>query len=127
MIRVMIVDDHAFVRAQVIAALQAADGIVLVGECADGAEVSSLADAVRPDVVVMDVRMPVTSGPAATVDLMTRQPATRVLMLTGSASPRAISESVQAGAVGLLVKGGAAHQLIDAVRTVADGGTVWPG
>jgi DNA-binding NarL/FixJ family response regulator len=126
MIRVMIVDDHAFVRARVSATLQGADGIDVVGECADGADAPGLADSVRPDVVVMDVQMPVTSGPAATVTLMARQPATRVLMLTGSATARTIRESARAGAVGLLLKGGAAHQLIDAVRAVADGGTVWP-
>jgi DNA-binding NarL/FixJ family response regulator len=126
MIRVLIVDDHAFIRAQVTAILQGVEGITVVGECADGTDVPSVADQVHPDVVVMDVHMPVTSGPAATVDLMARQPGTRVLMLTGTTSARAVSESARAGAAGLLLKGGAADQLIDAVRTVADGGTVWP-
>ena len=62
-ISVLVVDDHSFVRAQVTGVLHGADGIEVVGECADGAEVVSMAALVRPDVVLMDVRMPVVSGP----------------------------------------------------------------
>ena len=66
---------------------------------------SSMAALVRPDVVLMDVRMPVTSGPDATRDLLASQPASRVVMLTGSVSASVVAESAQAGAVGFLVKG----------------------
>ncbi len=126
MISVLVVDDHSFVRAQVTRVLHGADGIEVVGECADGAEVVSMAALVRPDVVLMDVRMPVVSGPTATRDLLASQPSSRVVMLTGSVSASVVEESARAGAVGFLVKGEYPSRLIDAVRTVAAGGTAWP-
>jgi len=126
MISVLVVDDHSFVRAQVAGLLTNAGGIEVVGECADGAEVVGMAARVQPDVVLMDVRMPGTSGPDATRDLLASRPASRVVMLTGSASARVVAESAQAGAVGFLVKGDDPNRLIAAVRTVAAGGTAWP-
>jgi DNA-binding NarL/FixJ family response regulator len=73
----------------------------------------------------MDVRMPIKSGVEATRDLLAVAPHARVLMLTGSPTPGAVLDSAQAGAVGLLLKGGDADLLIQAVRTVAAGGTAW--
>src|SRR6478752_138081 len=125
MTRVLLVDDHAFVRAQIGEILTATPDLEVAGECSDGADVlSALADA-APDVVLMDVRMPIKSGIEATRDLMAVAPHVRVLMLTGSPTPGAVLESAEAGAVGLLLKGGDADLLIDAVRTVAAGGTAW--
>ena len=85
MISVLVVDDHSFIRSQVRGVLHGADGIEVVGECADGAEVVSMAALVRPDVVLMDVRMPITSGPAATRDLLASRPASRFLILSALA------------------------------------------
>src|SRR6476646_3796993 len=85
-----------------------------------------MAARVQPDVVLMDVRRPVVSGPTATRDLLASQPASRVVMLTGSVSASVVAESARAGAVGFLVKGDDPDRLIDAVRTVAAGGTAWP-
>ncbi len=126
MISVLVVDDHPFVRAQVKGVLGRADGIEVVGECADGADVAGLAATVDPDVVLMDVRMPVTSGTAATRLLMADRPGSRVLMLTGSMTSKIVAESESAGAKGFLLKGGDPDVLISAVRTVAAGGTAWP-
>jgi len=126
-IRVLIVDDHDLVRAGLSDLLGDADGIVVVGECADGAEVPDVAPRVQPDVVLMDVQMPRVNGPDATRTLLTRQPTVRVLMVSASTSSRALAESVAAGASGYLLKGGDARTLVDAVRVVADGGTAWPG
>ena len=125
-IRVLVVDDHHLVRHWVSGMLRAADGIDVVGECADGSEVSAVAGLVRPDVVIMDFRMPVMSGTEATRRLMAGGPATRVLMLTGSTSPRMLRDAEEAGVCGYLVKDGNPDVLVDAVRTVAAGGTVWP-
>ena len=125
-IRVLIVDDHEFVRTGLSDLLDDAQGIVVVGECSDGAEVPDVAPRVQPDVVLMDVQMPRVSGPDATRTLLTRQPTVRVLMVSASTSSRVLAESVAAGASGYLLKGGDADALVDAVRVVADGGTAWP-
>ena len=125
MTRVMLVDDHAFVRAQIAEILSGTPDIEVVGECADGADVLPAAAAAAPDVVLMDVRMPIKSGIEATRDLLAVAPRVRVLMLTGSPTPGAVADSEQAGAVGLLLKGGDPDVLIEAVRTVAAGGTAW--
>jgi DNA-binding NarL/FixJ family response regulator len=127
LIRVLIVDDHALVRAGLTAVLSAADGILVVGVCADGAEVPGIAPLARPDVVLMDLRMPGICGAAATRTLLTRQPQVKVLMLSASTNPRAVAEATRAGAAGFLVKGGGTDELVTAVRTVAAGGTTWPG
>ncbi len=126
MIRVLVVDDHSLVRSWVTGMLRAAGGIDVVGECADGSEVTSVAGDVLPDVVVMDSRMPVMSGTEATRQLMAGGPPTRVLMLTASVSSRLLRDAAAAGVCGYLVKDGDAGVLVDAVRTVAAGGTVWP-
>ena len=125
MIRVFIVDDDAAVRALLARVLSGADGIQVVGESGDGAEVPDLAGSARPDVVLMDVHMP-TSGIDATHDLLARHPSTRVILLTASTSTRTVAAAAQAGAAGFLVKGVAHERLINAVRTVAAGGTAWP-
>lgn len=126
MIRVLVVDDDAVVRALLARVLNRADGIGIVGECGDGAEVPDLADSTRPDVVLMDVHMPGTSGIDATHDLLVSRPSTRVILLTASTSSSTVAAAAQAGAAGFLVKGSAHERLISAVRTVAAGGTAWP-
>jgi DNA-binding NarL/FixJ family response regulator len=126
MIRVLIADDHPFVRAGVAALLRSAEGIELLGECTDGAEVVRVADALEPDVIVMDVDMPVQSGLEATRQLMTRHPNLRVIILSVSVVTGGGPEiAARSGAVGYLLKG-RPDQLLEAVRTVAAGGTAWP-
>lgn len=127
MIRVMVVDDHSFVRAGLTEMLDAAEGIQVVGQCTDGDQVPGMASMVRPDVVLMDQQMPVKSGTAATRDLLAVRPQSRVLMVTGSMSGRVLQEAAQAGALGFILKGGDPQLLIQAVRTVASGETAWPG
>ncbi len=126
MIRVLIVDDHAFVRAQISRVMSEASGIVVVGECTDGDEVPTAAAALAPDVVLMDVRMPRTSGTVATAQLMAQRSSSRVMMLTGSPNTSTMAAAALAGAVGFLPKDCGANQLVGAVRAVAAGGTVWP-
>ncbi len=126
MIRVLIVDDHAFVRAQINRVMSEAGGIVVVGECTDGDEVSTAAAALEPDVVLMDMRMPKTSGTVATAQLMAQRSSSRVMMLTGSPNSATIAAAALAGAVGFLPKDCGASRLVSAVRTIAAGGTAWP-
>lgn len=126
MIRVLIADDHPFVRAGVAALLTSAQGLELVGQCSDGAEVVRVADVVHPDVILMDVDMPIQSGFDATRELMSRHPALRVIILSVSIETGGGPEiAAQAGAVGYLLKG-QPDQLVEAVRRVAGGGTAWP-
>ena len=127
MIRVLIVDDHPFVRLGVALLLAQAEGIAVVGECADGSEVLGAATAVRPDVVLMDINMPQCSGLDATRALLSTRPTTRILMFTASTTSGNIEEAASAGAAGYLFKGGDAQALLTAVRAVADGKSVWPG
>jgi DNA-binding NarL/FixJ family response regulator len=126
-IRVLIVDDHPFVRLGVATLLAQADGIAVVGECSDGSEVLDAAITVDPDVVLMDIHMPGTSGLDATRALLKTRPTVRVLMFTASMVAGHIEEAASAGAVGYLFKGGDAQALLIAVRAVAAGEAVWPG
>ena len=126
MIRVLIADDHPFVRAGVAALLTSAEGIELVGQAVDGAEVVRTADALKPDVILMDVDMPEQSGFEATRDLTSRYPALRVIILSVSLVTAGGPDiAAEVGAVGYMLKG-QPGQLVEAVRTVAAGGTAWP-
>ena len=127
MIRVLIVDDHAFVRASLAAVLGGAAGIEVVGVCADGAEVPDAVSATQPHIVLMDLKMPRVTGTEATTALTASHPEARVLVLTGSTSSRARAEAARAGAVGYLHKGGNPEELVQAVRAAASGDSVWLG
>jgi DNA-binding NarL/FixJ family response regulator len=126
MIRVLIVDDNSFLREALASLLRSVDGIAVVGECADGAEVLVTAADAGPDLVLMDLDMPITSGLEATRQLTAVHPATRVVILTGSSPTVTAREAAEAGAVGYLTKGCRPERLVEAVRTVAAGGTAWP-
>jgi DNA-binding NarL/FixJ family response regulator len=125
MIRVLIVDDHAFVRSSLTAVLGGAADIEVVGMCTDGVEVPAAVTATRPHIVLMDLKMPLVSGTEATRALTMSHPETRVVVLTGLTSSRARAEAALAGAVGYLYKGGNPEELVRAVRAAASGDTVW--
>jgi DNA-binding NarL/FixJ family response regulator len=125
MIRCLIADDQAMVREGFGALLAAQDGLEVAGLAADGAEAVALARRLRPDVVLMDVRMPVMDGLAATRELL-RGPAPspdgpRVLMLTTFDLDEYVYEALRAGASGFLLKDAPADELTRAVRVVAAG------
>jgi DNA-binding NarL/FixJ family response regulator len=126
MIRILVVDDHKFVRSGVCGVLREADDFAVVGECSEGAELIPTVLHTQPDVVLMDVRMPSRSGFDATRDLLTEVSTVRVIMLTGCMSGPWLSEAAQVGAVGYLLKGDEPPTLLAAIRTVAAGGTAWP-
>lgn len=126
MIRVLLVDDHEFVRVSVASLLTVAGGIQVVGECADGTTVLELTARRRPDVVVLDVQLPGRSGIEVARDLVAARPSVRVLMMTGSSDHRWLLDSIAVGASGYLVKSGDPAALVAAVRVVAGGGAVWP-
>ena len=123
MIRVVIADDQALVRAGFHALLDAQDGIEVVGEAADGEEAVRLASRERPDVVLMDIRMPGTDGLSATRRIAgdDRLDAVHVVILTTFDLDEYVFEAIRAGASGFLVKDTEPVELIHAVRVVARG------
>jgi DNA-binding NarL/FixJ family response regulator len=120
----LIADDQAMVREGFGALLAAQPGITIAALAADGAEAVTLARRTRPDVVLMDVRMPVLDGLAATRELLRAsrgEPAPRVLMLTTFDLDEYVYEALRAGASGFLLKDAPAAELVHAVRVVAAG------
>jgi DNA-binding NarL/FixJ family response regulator len=122
MISCLIADDQAMVREGFGALLAAQPGIAVAGLAADGAEAVRLARQTRPDVVLMDVRMPVLDGLQATRELLSDpSDAPRVLMLTTFDLDEYVYEALRAGASGFLLKDAPAAELVHAVRVVAAG------
>ena len=121
MIRVVIADDQAMVRAGFSALLNAQPDIEVVGLAADGEECLRAVAELAPDVVLMDVRMPVLDGISATRELSASAPATRILMLTTFDVDDYVFDALSAGAAGFLLKDASPEELARAVRVVAEG------
>ncbi|MEV0720134.1 response regulator transcription factor [Asanoa sp. NPDC050611] len=124
MITVLLVDDHPVVRAGVRGLLSGEPDITVVGEAASGAEALTAAAALRPAVVLMDLRLPGLDGVGATAQLLAAQPATRVVVLTTYETDADILRAVEAGAAGYLLKDASRADLVSAVRAAARGETV---
>lgn len=120
MTRVVLVDDHRLVREGLRRTLEDA-GLEVVGEARDGAEALELAAALTPDVVLMDVSMPVLDGLTATRRLRSRVPSARVVVLTMHADRELLERARAAGAVGYLVKDASGHEVVEAVERAAQG------
>lgn len=123
MIRVLLADDQSLVRAGFRALLGAQPGIEVAGEAADGAEALAMVRQLRPDLVLMDIRMPVLDGLAATRRI-TEDPAladVKVVMLTTFEMDEYVFEAIRSGASGFLVKDTEPEELVRAARAVVDG------
>ncbi len=121
MIRVLVVDDEALVRSGLRMILEAAGDIAVVAEARDGADAVEAASRHRPDVVLMDVRMPGTDGLAGAAALAALPEPPRVIMLTTFDQDEYVHAALRAGAVGFLLKDTPPRDLAEAVRTVAAG------
>jgi DNA-binding NarL/FixJ family response regulator len=121
MIRVLIADDQALVRGGFHSILAGQDDIDVIGETEDGNETVELVERLRPDVVLMDIRMPGIDGIEATRRIVARDIATRVLVLTTFDIDDYVYEAMKAGASGFLLKTAPPRQLAEAVRTIAAG------
>lgn len=121
LIRVVLADDHAVVRAGLRAVLAAAKDIEVIGEAKTGREAVAIAERFNPDIVIMDLDMPDLDGTAATKEIVAKGLATRVLILTMHAEEDYLVPLMSAGAAGYLVKSAADRELVDAVRAVAHG------
>jgi DNA-binding NarL/FixJ family response regulator len=126
-LRVLVVDDQALVRAGFTSILQREDDIEVVGEAADGVEALEAVASTRPDVVLMDVRMPRMDGLAATRQLRARHPTVRIVVLTTYDLDEYLLEALRAGASGFLLKDVRAEQLPGAVRAAASGDILLSG
>jgi DNA-binding NarL/FixJ family response regulator len=123
-IRVVVVDDQHLVRSGFRMILESEPGIDVVGEAADGREAIEVTERSRPDVVLMDIRMPGLDGIAATEAITARADAPRVLVLTTFDADEYVFGALRAGASGFVLKDLPPEQLIDAVRTIAAGDAV---
>jgi DNA-binding NarL/FixJ family response regulator len=121
MIRVLVVDDHHLVRAGLITLLQAAADIEVAGEAADGQQALEVAVAASPDVVLMDLSMPVMDGVSATRALLNELPETRVVALTSFSDRQRVTDILAAGATGYVLKDSRPDDLLAAVRAAAGG------
>jgi NarL family two-component system response regulator LiaR len=120
-IRVLVVDDHTIVRKGTRALLAEVGDIEVVGEAADGREAVDQAEALRPDVILMDLVMPVMDGIEATRKITGSQPDTRVLALTSFAADDKVFPAIKAGALGYLLKHADPEELVEAIRRVYHG------
>jgi DNA-binding NarL/FixJ family response regulator len=121
MTRVLIADDQALVRVGLRKIFESEAGFSVVGEAADGEDAVAAARRLRPDVVVMDIRMPVLDGIEATRRVVTAQPTTRVLMLTTFGLDSYVFDALRAGASGFMLKDAPPEEITAAVRIVASG------
>jgi DNA-binding NarL/FixJ family response regulator len=122
-IRILIVEDQRIVREGLMALLEDEDEVEIIGEAANGQEAIALFARLHPDVVLMDLQMPVMDGPEATRQICKQFPAARILVLTTYATDEFIFSALRAGALGYLLKDASANELLAAIRSVHQGQT----
>ena len=120
-VRVMVVDDHEIMRDGLREILERSGSFEVVGQAGDGVSAINIALKLKPDVIVMDVMMPLKNGIDACREITEMLPDTKVLILTASAEEDAVMEAVAAGATGFLQKYSGKEKLLDTVREVAEG------
>ena len=119
--KVLLADDHAILREGIRMVLDAQPGIAVVGEAEDGRRVVELAEALRPDVVVMDIAMPTMNGAEATRQIRRRLPHIQVVILTMHENQQYLAQIIKAGAIGCVLKRSAGTELVTAIKAAARG------
>jgi DNA-binding NarL/FixJ family response regulator len=120
-IRILVVDDHPIVRSGITSVLATQSDFDVVGEAANGDDAIAAATRLAPDLVLMDLRMPVRSGVDASAAILEERPATRIVVLTTYVSDGEVLRAIEAGAVGYLLKDVPHDELFRALRSVARG------
>jgi DNA-binding NarL/FixJ family response regulator len=120
-IRILVVDDHPIVRSGITSVLATQGDFDVVGEAATGDQAVAAAARLKPDLVLMDLRMPGQGGVAASVSILAERPSTRIVVLTTYASDGEVLRAIEAGAVGYLLKDVPHDELFRALRAVARG------
>ncbi|MBX3068229.1 MAG: response regulator transcription factor [Cryobacterium sp.] len=123
-IRILVVDDHPIVRSGIIGLLGTTSDLKVVGEASTGTEAVELALKLKPDLVLMDLRMPDIDGDEATAIILKQLPDTKVLILTTYDSDESILTAIEAGASGYLLKAAPQEELLAGIRSVASGEVV---
>jgi DNA-binding NarL/FixJ family response regulator len=120
-IRIVVADDHPIVRGGIVALLDSADDVEVVGQASTGTEAVASALSLRPDLVLMDLRMPGLDGDEATLQILAADPSIRVVILTTYESDASILTAIEAGASGYLLKAAPEAELLAGIRSVARG------
>jgi len=120
-LRVMVVDDHAAFAESLREVLGRRPGLELTASAPTGEEAVRIADEARPDVILMDQRLPGTSGAQTTAQILARLPSTKVVMLTGGGTDDEMLDAVEAGVSGYLIKTARVAEIVDAIQRVAAG------
>ena len=121
MIRILIVDDHAVVRSGLRLLLEREDDLEAIGEAGDGKQAVQMARVLKPDIVLLDVVMPGSSGIDAAAEIRIESPDSRILMLSMQDDPTYVRQAFASGAAGYVLKDAADAELVEAVRKVAGG------
>lgn len=123
-LRIILADDHTVMRAGLVALLSSEPTVEIVGEAGDGREAVRLVERLRPDLALLDLRMPVLDGVGATLEIVAGEAPTRVLILTTYDTDADIERGVEAGATGYLLKDATREQLVEAIHSASRGETV---
>ena len=124
-IRILVADDHALLRRGLVTLLDYQKDLAVVGEAANGRETVKKAAELKPDVVILDLSMPLMDGVEVTQKIRETQSETRILILTSFGTSVNVARAVRSGASGALVKDSDDDELLSAIRTVAGGGTAF--
>lgn len=120
-IRILIADDHELVRQGLEALLSKTPGMVIVGQAKNGEEAVELALSLLPDIILMDLLMPLKNGIEATREIKKSSPNARILIITSFAEDENVFQAIKAGALGYLMKDSSPHELLQAIQNVFDG------
>jgi DNA-binding NarL/FixJ family response regulator len=126
-VTILLADDHAVLRHGVIRLLESADDLEVIGEADNGCDAVARAGELKPNVVVIDISMPLMNGIAAMREILKVSPASRVLVLSMHTDERFVYQALQAGARGYVEKGAELSELLDAIRMVASGSVYLSG